>query len=90
MRTLRADRWPSVQAIPAPLCTTLSLPLWVGNGGGEKKPASVHVLGLPGNLTGVSGFHDLAAVHDRDPMAYVTDHSQIVGDKQVGCTSPLL
>ncbi len=31
----------------------------------------------------VGQLHDLAQVHDRDPMRDMLDHTQVVGDKEV-------
>ena len=42
------------------------------------------MLGVNVDLADATDLDDLAKVHDRDAVAEVTDHREIVGDKEVG------
>ena len=42
------------------------------------------MLGLSENIMGQSRFHHASQIHHTDAVAHVSDHTQIVGNKQIG------
>ena len=41
-------------------------------------------------LFGCAGFHNVAQMHDPDPVGNIFDHGQVMGDKQIRCTQLFL
>ena len=50
---------------------------------GEQR-LSVGMQGLAVEIVGVGLLHQIADVHDRHPVAYVFDNTEIVGDEKIG------
>src|SRR5487761_463492 len=59
-------------------------PFGVGDHGGGEQRRSVGVAWRPVEVRGVRRLHDLAEIHDADPIADMLDHRQVVGDEDVG------
>ena len=56
----------------------------LGNGDGGQQRLGIGVQGIGKQLLGGRFFHDLAQVHDGDIIGEVVDHSQVVGDEDIG------
>src|SRR6266545_4102321 len=56
----------------------------VGNGDCGEQGFRVRILRIRVDILGFALLHELAAVHDRDPVAHRPDHREVVRDEEIG------
>ncbi len=75
---------PACDLTAGPLGTQARCPGRILAGDGGQQRPRVGVVGFVEELVDGALLHDLAQVHDRDPVGRVVHHGQVVGDEQVG------
>src|SRR6056297_4005798 len=68
----------------------LPLPLGVWDGYGRDKRLGIRVQRVVEELTAGGQLHHTTQIHHRDAVGDVLDHTQVVGDKQIGNTELFL